>query len=805
MNIAPKPPLARQGQKLASHGRYGDTELVHMNPYEVQGLAAMSPTGQLTKNPVTGQPEAFLPFLAPLIGKALGTKLLAGKVGAGLAGAIGSGLGTFAESGSLEKGLVSGLTGFGLGKIFGAGAEAVNQKATFAGAELSKAQEGLASATEALQEAGQRPFDASKLVGPLTPEQSAFDVAQDTLGSARDAFTTASREIPFSERLSAFAQPEGRAAMIEATKDIGNILPVAVGLGQRGAIEQRETMERIAQEQSAENERYKQGFRNALTDALGMARGSNPNPYMGNYANGGIVGMQTGGLTDEDNEVPGDFDYDVDVTSGIAGYGIDPNTNRYFIKPAKGSGAERQSFLRGFEKQDPPTDYRHGFEEEFQFFDFIKDRPIDRYLDAFGAGPSDYLAGLLAVDQETQRELGTPTAPGTQPLADYTTTRGQQFSGVDNFSDMGVDTFEPIVAPTPVTPPPTVTPPTVTPPPPPSLPPTTPDPTFMDAIEGLGIELDQDYDRPEGRQVYDVLEQFDAFGDEDVSQLADYFGVTDEFAQENIDVIRRNRATADLLDDAIAGGIEQVDPGEQRADPFTQEEIDAVFNLIKSNELSLEDAAEYFQIPLEEAQATYDYLVSTGMKQGGMTHSKNFVTPFGMIGMANGGLADMPVNNGMMMSAPDPMMMEPEAMAPAPVNDMDFPQLVEMTIQAIRGNVENADAIINQFIEEYGVEEFRRLREAVLQTIVPESQTEGMIEGSSGGMDDEVMGMIGEEQPVAVSPGEYIVAADVVSGLGDGNSDAGAEALDEMMQNVRNARSGGVQPQPINKRSVMPA
>ena len=51
MNIAPKPPLARQGQQLASHGRYGDTQLVHMNPYEVQGLAAMSPTGQLTKNP----------------------------------------------------------------------------------------------------------------------------------------------------------------------------------------------------------------------------------------------------------------------------------------------------------------------------------------------------------------------------------------------------------------------------------------------------------------------------------------------------------------------------------------------------------------------------------------------------------------------------------------------------------------------------------------------------------------------------------------------------------------------------------
>ena len=40
-----------------------------------------------------------------------------------------------------------------------------------------------------------------------------------------------------------------------------------------------------------------------------------------------------------------------------------------------------------------------------------------------------------------------------------------------------------------------------------------------------------------------------------------------------------------------------------------------------------------------------------------------------------------------------------------------------------------------------------------------------------------------------MSPGEHIVAADVVSGLGDGNSDAGADVLDEMMENVRAART----------------
>ena len=73
-------------------------------------------------------------------------------------------------------------------------------------------------------------------------------------------------------------------------------------------------------------------------------------------------------------------------------------------------------------------------------------------------------------------------------------------------------------------------------------------------------------------------------------------------------------------------------------------------------------------------------------------------------------------------------------------------------------------------------------------------------------MDDQVMGMIGDQQPVAVSPGEYIVPADVVSGLGDGSSEAGAEELDKMLDDVRKARQGGrtSQPPAINAQGAMP-
>jgi len=131
--------------------------------------------------------------------------------------------------------------------------------------------------------------------------------------------------------------------------------------------------------------------------------------------------------------------------------------------------------------------------------------------------------------------------------------------------------------------------------------------------------------------------------------------------------------------------------------------------------------------------------------------------------------------------------------------------LIQMTRDAILGDAENADEIIREFVSVFGNEAFQQLRDQVLQTQVPDAQTEGMIEGQGGGMDDEVMGMIGNQQPVAVSPGEYIIPADVVASLGDGSSDAGADKLDTMLDDVRMAKTGRtIQPGKIDDR-VIPA
>ena len=79
------PPLQGTANNLAQYGRYGDSMLVHMNPIEVQGIASLVPGGKLTINPVTGQPEAFLPFLVPLLSSVFGL----GSLGtAGLSGAL---------------------------------------------------------------------------------------------------------------------------------------------------------------------------------------------------------------------------------------------------------------------------------------------------------------------------------------------------------------------------------------------------------------------------------------------------------------------------------------------------------------------------------------------------------------------------------------------------------------------------------------------------------------------------------------------------------------------------------------------
>ena len=73
-------------------------------------------------------------------------------------------------------------------------------------------------------------------------------------------------------------------------------------------------------------------------------------------------------------------------------------------------------------------------------------------------------------------------------------------------------------------------------------------------------------------------------------------------------------------------------------------------------------------------------------------------------------------------------------------------------------------------------------------------------------MADQVPATIGGEEPARLSDGEFVVPADVVSHLGNGNSQAGSEQLYSMMDRVRKERTGTtMQGAQINPMQQLPA
>lgn len=64
------------------------------------------------------------------------------------------------------------------------------------------------------------------------------------------------------------------------------------------------------------------------------------------------------------------------------------------------------------------------------------------------------------------------------------------------------------------------------------------------------------------------------------------------------------------------------------------------------------------------------------------------------------------------------------------------------------------------------------------------------LEGASDGMADRVPAQIDNRERAKLSHGEFVIPADVVSHLGNGNSDAGAQELHRMMARIRKARTG---------------
>lgn len=661
-------PLQPQAEQMAQYGRYGDSMMVHMNPAEVQGIASLAPGGRLTTNPVTGQPEAFLPFLAPLLGSMLGSAALTG-VGAGgllgaagmssaLAGAIGSGLTTAAITGDLKEGLVSGLTGFGIGKALGAGLDAAKGVKDVA-AGVGTAKEGVKIAGEAAAKAGQADALAQLGVGVgdvaaketalnLASANTALSNAENVLASKSADYAQAVRGEGFGGRLGAMATNPG--AVGKQLMSGSSLIPIAVGEGQRSQMEMMDLQEAAGRRFEADQKARKQRAEDLLSTSLGQAGSDFGIDVSGadrryaaydpsNYANGGLVSLNPQEYQRQLSEArmlgmqPARMNMggEVGKRSNMSGRFGSPN-----VKFGYGSAASRQAQLRGpvakTAEELAEVEYRPGFGPEISYFrKRLPEETTTGSGDASGAaGSEDVMAGTNAL-------------------------LNSQMSDID--------------------------------------------------LAELGLEIGSEAGGGGGSAaMIEYIRQLRA-GGQGAGSMPNMGG--------------DSRASSAILDNAEAPS--------------------------KVNQLRGSD---------------FDYTGSyIGMQEGGKAPSA------------------------------DP--------------------LLEQTMMAVLGRFsqEDSDVIIQRFLDEYGSEAFDMLRKQVLASVSDgKPQTEGKIEGEGGGMDDRVKGTIAGQAPVALSPGEYVVPADVVSSIGDGSTDSGVEKLDGMLDRVRTEKTGTTkQPAPLRSGGALPA
>ena len=181
---------------VRAQGRYGDSQLMHVTPKEVQALQTIAQAHgkSLSVNPNTGLPEAF--DLGAILPTVAGT-VVGSMVGAPWLGAAIGGLGTYATTGSLEKGLMAGLGAFG-GASFGAAlgaAGAVPSAAPAAVAETAlntgigelattATADALASGTTGALGAYTLPGSAASITAPTMVSPAMVSAATPTFGGA---------------------------------------------------------------------------------------------------------------------------------------------------------------------------------------------------------------------------------------------------------------------------------------------------------------------------------------------------------------------------------------------------------------------------------------------------------------------------------------------------------------------------------------------------------------------------------------------------------------------------------------------
>jgi hypothetical protein len=322
-------------QHLASYGRGGDTELVHMTKGEIKGLQALALAhgGSLTINPHTGLVEAgFLKRMLPMIA---GAALAATGVGAPMAALmVGGGYGL--ATGSVKKGLLAGLSaygGAGLTSSLGAlGGETLATQAGDASLNAFKEinQQAVTSGLPEVVSAAQTtPASIDAAANAMANMPSTQTIAQQSLEKAINAnnlpgLTTeqiAQHQANIPKVLESGVNPEaymrglGRVSAAQTGTTTGNIMTglkqvttsptvagsfikdnaLTLGSALLPAMAQDQNQKPPAGYTEDEYDRYLKGYR--LSPNYQAYEAPRPNPYyQAQYAaEGGIMKLQGGG------------------------------------------------------------------------------------------------------------------------------------------------------------------------------------------------------------------------------------------------------------------------------------------------------------------------------------------------------------------------------------------------------------------------------------------------------------------------------------------------------------------------------
>jgi hypothetical protein len=155
-------------------------------------------------------------------------------------------------------------------------------------------------------------------------------------------------------------------------------------------------------------------------------------------------------------------------------------------------------------------------------------------------------------------------------------------------------------------------------------------------------------------------------------------------------------------------------------------------------------------------------------------------------------------------------------------HDAGMQQVVVDAMMALRGENPNPEAAIQRFVETFGEDGFRELRQMVLgQQKEPDEeeaddgadeeeengdeeepdgdaddqvsagmQVGGLLHGPGSGQSDEIEAVTPGGRRVLLSDGEYVIDAPTVAALGDGSTRAGARRLDAFRKEVRRQAYG---------------